>query len=210
MRTVTFDDGTNKVAQEVVNGEPVEKPADPVRDGYTFKGWQTADGKAYDFSAPVTSNLTLTAAWEAVAPSPDEDIIEITFMVGDKVHVMVQLHAGDTLAGVEMPADPVWEGHTFVGWYAQVNEDGTVVESSKIDLEKTVFMTSTTLHAGFVTDGSENPSRLTSISPRPSPPRSPPALPRRATRPPWRRSSRAPLPASGVVAGAVVLRRRNK
>lgn len=209
-RTVTFDDGTNKVAQEVVNGEPVEKPADPVRDGYTFKGWQTADGKAYDFSAPVTSDLTLTAAWEAIAPAPDEDIIEVTFMVGDKVHVMVQLHAGDTLAGVEMPADPVWEGHTFVGWYAQVNEDGTVVESSKIDLEKTVFMTSTTLHAGFVTDGSENP-----VTPDVDKPESKPADKGNALAQTSDPTSVAPLVASavagiGVVAGAVVLRRRNK
>ena len=209
-RTVTFDDGTNKVAQEVVNGEPVEKPADPVRDDYTFKGWQTADGKAYDFSAPVTSDLTLTAAWEAIAPAPDEDIIEVTFMVGDKVHVVVQLHAGDTLAGVQMPAAPAWEGHTFVGWYAQVNEDGTVVESSKIDLEKTVFMTSTTLHAGFVTDGSENPVTPDVDKPEAKPAEKPAGLAQTSDP-----TSVAPLVASavagiGVVAGAVVLRRRNK
>lgn len=41
------------------------KPADPTRDGYTFGGWYT-DGactQAYDFSAPVTADLTLYAKW---------------------------------------------------------------------------------------------------------------------------------------------------
>ncbi len=205
MRTVTFDDGTNKVAQEVVNGEPVEKPADPVRDGYTFKGWQTADGKAYDFSAPVTSNLTLTAAWEAVAPSPDEDIIEITFMVGDEVYKIVEVERGSGIPANLIPADPVWEGHTFVGWYAQVNEDGTVVEDSKADLEKDSFGTDLTLYAGFVPEDAEEDTK----------PESKPADKNDALAQTSDPTSVAPLVATavagvGVVAGAVTLRRRNK
>lgn len=41
------------------------KPADPTRDGYTFGGWYTDEActQAYDFSTPVTADLTLYAKW---------------------------------------------------------------------------------------------------------------------------------------------------
>lgn len=65
--TVTFDaDGGSAVqAQKVRRGSTATRPADPVRDGYTFQGWYKGDTK-YDFSAPVTADLTLTAHWSPV------------------------------------------------------------------------------------------------------------------------------------------------
>lgn len=51
-------------------------PSDPVRDGYTFLGWYTdaAGTKAWDFSDPVTSDMTLYAKWEKKAlPNPGGD-----------------------------------------------------------------------------------------------------------------------------------------
>lgn len=50
-------------ARVTVNaGGRVTKPADPVKDGYTFKGWYY-NGVEYDFSGPVNSNMTLRAEW---------------------------------------------------------------------------------------------------------------------------------------------------
>lgn len=48
------------------------KPADPTRDGYTFGGWYTdeACAQAYDFSTPVTADLTLYAKWTKNAVNP--------------------------------------------------------------------------------------------------------------------------------------------
>ena len=48
------------------------KPADPTRDGYTFGGWYTdaACTQAYDFSTPVTADLTLYAKWTKNAVNP--------------------------------------------------------------------------------------------------------------------------------------------
>lgn len=43
--------------------EPVEKPQDPQRIGYVFDCW-THDGEVYDFSAPVTGDITLIAHWK--------------------------------------------------------------------------------------------------------------------------------------------------
>lgn len=48
------------------------KPADPMRDGCTFGGWYTDEActQAYDFSTPVTADLTLYAKWTKNAVNP--------------------------------------------------------------------------------------------------------------------------------------------
>ena len=66
MYVVKFDLNGGKGSidnQEVTAGKTVSKPADPTRVGYTFVEWQL-DGKTYDFSAPVTGNITLKAIWK--------------------------------------------------------------------------------------------------------------------------------------------------
>ncbi len=62
--TVTFDsDGGSTVpAQEVEYGSKASKPANPTKDGYTFKEWQLS-GKAYSFDTKVTKAITLKAVW---------------------------------------------------------------------------------------------------------------------------------------------------
>lgn len=71
-RFVTFDDGIDgneDVVSTVANGEPVAKPADPVREGYDFAGWYTDEActVAYDFAAPVVGDMTLYAKWNQTA-----------------------------------------------------------------------------------------------------------------------------------------------
>ena len=69
--TVTFDThgGSDIDPATVTDGDPVRKPADPTRDGFTFTGWYTSTdtttANVYDFTAPVTGDLTLHAGWEA-------------------------------------------------------------------------------------------------------------------------------------------------
>lgn len=48
------------------------KPADPTREGYTFGGWYTDEActQSYDFSTPVTADLTLYAKWTKNASNP--------------------------------------------------------------------------------------------------------------------------------------------
>lgn len=63
-KTVTFNsNGGSEVAeQKVLKGQQVSDPGSPVRDGYIFNGWYS-NNALYDFSTPVTQNLTLTAQW---------------------------------------------------------------------------------------------------------------------------------------------------
>lgn len=78
--TVTFDSkgGSDVADQTVGEGETAAKPEDPVYDGYHFLGWfveptlenivnkETLEYNTFDFSAPVTGDVTLTALWTAV------------------------------------------------------------------------------------------------------------------------------------------------
>ena len=45
-------------------GNAVAKPSDPVKSGYKFAGWYTADGQPYDFDTPVTDQTIISAGWE--------------------------------------------------------------------------------------------------------------------------------------------------
>ena len=67
---VTFDrgGGTKTEPTPVKYNDLVPKPTAPTKSGYTFTGWEDANG-AYDFNTPVTGPLTLTAKWEKVPSS---------------------------------------------------------------------------------------------------------------------------------------------
>lgn len=53
----------------VKHGDTVAPPADPVRQGYRFAGWFTAEkgGERFDFTAAITESLTLYARWDQQA-----------------------------------------------------------------------------------------------------------------------------------------------
>ena len=65
--TIIFDtDGGSKIRKQIVKyGELVKEPKNPTKKGNEFIGW-TLNGEQYDFSSPVTSNLTLVANWETI------------------------------------------------------------------------------------------------------------------------------------------------
>lgn len=62
--TVSFDSkgGTKVDSQIVEHGSTATKPGNPHRNDYTFKGWYL-DGKKFDFSTPITGDITLVARW---------------------------------------------------------------------------------------------------------------------------------------------------
>jgi uncharacterized repeat protein (TIGR02543 family) len=70
--TVTFDsNGGSAISSQSVNyGDLATLPAHPTRMGYSFLGWYSDSGLnfAYDFSSPVTGNITLYAMWSGAEP----------------------------------------------------------------------------------------------------------------------------------------------
>ena len=69
--SIETGEGSKVDFQTTADGKLV-KPTDPTRDGYTFGGWYTDEActQAYDFSTPVTADLTLYAKWTKNAVNP--------------------------------------------------------------------------------------------------------------------------------------------
>ena len=110
--TVKPNNGSNPTVYEVEDGQPFTQPADPTRDGYTFNGW-TLDGEPYDFSQPVTGDITLEAQWEkSETPAPVTHTVKFRTNGGSSIP-MQTVEDGRT---VGRPTDPTRPGHTFAGW----------------------------------------------------------------------------------------------
>ncbi len=110
-RGVTFaGEGVTASTTAVTDGSIVEQPADPTRDGYRFDGWYADEAltQAYDFTSPVTANITLYAKWTRT--------VTLTFDsgAGSAVEAMV-IEAGTTMNSSELPYS-TREGYRFRGW----------------------------------------------------------------------------------------------
>ncbi len=106
--TITFDaNGGSDVAPIVSRYTyPVTAPADPVREGYTFKGWD----KEIPAAMPL-NDITITAQWEI-------NQYTITFDTdgGTAIAPITQ----DYGTAVTAPADPTRAGYTFKGWDMEI------------------------------------------------------------------------------------------
>lgn len=115
--TVNFVDwdGTLIESQQVLEGEDAVAPADPVREGYKFIGWDT------DFTN-VQSDLRIFAQYEQLAA------YNVTFADWDFTVLSTQkVYEGQDAVA---PSDPVREGYTFTGWdkdYTNVHSDLIVI-----------------------------------------------------------------------------------
>ena len=69
-RTVSFDSTGGSTVDPVTigHGNILTAPNAPTKAGYVFDGWLCGD-ELYDFTQPVTSNITLTARWILDAPA---------------------------------------------------------------------------------------------------------------------------------------------
>ena len=110
-RTVNFDSngGSTIESQTVAYGKTLT-PVIPTKSGYTFAGWYLGDTK-YDFAAPVTENLTLTAKWTT-------NTYTLTFDTdgGSDIAPITQ----DYGTAITAPADPTRTGYTFAGWTPEI------------------------------------------------------------------------------------------
>ena len=63
--TVTIDNGSGQQTVTVKDRDVLTRPADPVNGSNTFTGWYTdkACTELYDFTSPVTEDITIYAGW---------------------------------------------------------------------------------------------------------------------------------------------------
>lgn len=150
--TVTFEanGGTPAPeAQTVAFGDKVVKPADPVKDGFTFEGWFTDAEctKVFDFDNAVTKDmpeLKLYAGWTKVTERPVKKFTVTVIYGNGQPDGKFEVAEGEKFA---KPADPKpLEGYEFAGWFTVKNGDNTL--SGAYDFSKPVT-SDLTIYAGW-------------------------------------------------------------
>lgn len=98
--------------EEVVCGETIERPEDPMKEGFDFKDW-LYEGKSFGFGkTKVNQDMILLAEWSAIEGT---EVVKVTFDSDGGSEVKeIELAKGQTTPA---PIAPTRDGYTFVGWY---------------------------------------------------------------------------------------------
>ena len=106
--TITFDtNGGSEIAPITQDyGTAITAPADPTREGYTFKGWDKEIPKTMP-----AENITVKAQWEI-----NQYTITFDTNGGSKIAPITQNYGTKITA----PADPTRKGYTFKGWDREI------------------------------------------------------------------------------------------
>ena len=152
--TVTFESngGSAVEAQKVEKGMTATEPVAPTLEGYSFSGWYTdaALTTAYDFSTPVTTDMTLYAAWITAVPK----VVFHANCEDGSVTGMPEEQVLESGAYAQEPAEPTREGYVFAGWFTSPAPESL---NDVFDFNTTPIVTEITLYAGWLsladTDG---------------------------------------------------------
>lgn len=135
-RTVTFDsDGGSAVApQQVLQGQKVQRPADPIKDGYTFIGWYNKADLQYinlpewNFDYPVFENMELVAQWMEARPISTDPITYLDKDGNQQVCTAYTVLTSETRESI-LDYDDKWYDLP-AGWYVV---EGNVTITPRLD-----------------------------------------------------------------------------
>ena len=144
--TVSFDTngGSELSNQTVAQNSAIQEPEAPVKEGFDFAGWYTDKElkEKYDFSAKVTENITLYAAWT----EKDNSVNQIILTIGEKDAVVFGMIKTNDVApkivndrtmlparfvAENLGAEVLWDGEkglvTVKGKNSKTSEDVTIL-----------------------------------------------------------------------------------
>ena len=112
--SVTFNSlgGTEVQDLDIIEGNKIEEPV-ITKEGHTLVGWFTANNEKWDFEDfEISSDLILYAIWEI-------NTYTITFDSNGGSYV--ENISNKYNYTVSAPDEPYLEGHTFLGWYTDLD-----------------------------------------------------------------------------------------
>ena len=135
-RTVTFDsDGGSAVTpQQVLQGQKVQRPADPIKEGHTFIGWYNKADLQYinlpewNFDYPVFENMELVAQWMEARPISTDPITYLDKDGNQQVCTAYTVLTSETKASILDYADKWYD--LPAGWYVV---EGNVTITPRLD-----------------------------------------------------------------------------
>lgn len=112
-----MDDGTLIQSIKVLHGNKVNKPNDPYKENYIFKGWFYND-KEYNFDSPVSNDLKIVATWEInIEDTNETEEVKKYKVVFDSDNgspvPTIEVNEGEK---VSAPKNPTKKDYIFVEW----------------------------------------------------------------------------------------------
>lgn len=138
VHTVTLDpcNNTDTIILEIEDNTVVENlPADPTWENHEFQGWFDNNNNEFDATEPITQNIILHAEWVEVYTVRYIDTRNGIDNVTEQT-----VYRGNLITNV--PA-PEWEGHTFSGWYLNLEDP----DAEPFDFGSTLIDENKILHA---------------------------------------------------------------
>lgn len=134
--------GGTYALQIVRNGKSAIQPDVPTKTDYTFAGWEL-DGKAYDFTASVTENITKTrnvlssilrmaTEWEIIDRNPCDKVRVQAESTADKLKFFTPEQAAAFLQYIEQPYTVRVGGHT------RIDDTGTPYTVGDYEITKNI------------------------------------------------------------------------
>ena len=147
--TVTFDSngGGEVKSQTIQQGQQVQRPADPVKEGYTFIGWYNKADLQYinlpewNFDYPVFENMELVAQWMEARPISTDPVAYLDKDGNQQVCTAYTVLTSETKASILDYADKWYD--LPAGWYVV---EGDVTITPRLDTHGAVNL--------ILTDGS--------------------------------------------------------
>ena len=125
--TVSFDGAE----QSIVSGTTATAPADPVKEGYTFVGWEDAEGNAFDAEATFDADTAFVSVWtndaEEALKATKEELEE---QIAEANATIAELLAELGLANDEIEA--------LIGDLADANGDIAALVSALAEANETI------------------------------------------------------------------------
>lgn len=132
---------------------PMKEITVPEREHFAFKGWFTkaVGGERFDFSSPVTSDMTLFAHWEESDSLITFDINGGTLPTGTKTSTYVEKGKSAEAFASLLEEKLTYTGHDFKGWYEEKlnpdSDDDSTLGKKKADLSS--LSVAQTFYAGW-------------------------------------------------------------
>lgn len=115
--TLKSDAGTE--TQDVIYGQTIEQPAAPVKAFHNFTGWYTEGGERWNFSAPVTKDVTLSAHY-----TENPHSYTVRYLAAENGEA---LHTDKAVTGVEVGELITEQAIRIAGWLAEEGESSLTV-----------------------------------------------------------------------------------
>lgn len=125
---ITFDlaNGDKAMVIKIKDGDKIELPNEPKKEGYKFVGWVNQDGRVFTKDVIIDEDIMLTASWI----SNDKETITISYVGNDgDIHNII-VEKGKNII---FPVDPFKDGYDFLGW---VDEDNNYITKNMLVTNK--------------------------------------------------------------------------